>query len=112
VTFTGCNIHNNEALWGGGAYIAKGTVTFSNCSINNNQADEQGGGLFVVDGDDVSIDNCDISSNQANDDYYNVYLDHGFVCASITSTSAGVGWGPDVDTYSFSPNCMELMFPE
>ena len=46
-TITECTVNDNEALTGGGAYIAyDNTIKFINCKISNNKASQNGGGIY------------------------------------------------------------------
>ena len=60
---TNCTFAENVAYFGAGIYDIRSTVTIANSLFINNESDEDGGGVYNRESDNVTITNCTLSGN-------------------------------------------------
>ena len=84
--FTNCQVTDNTAMYGGGVYVALGTLTFTDCTISNNTASkislpgglgETGGLGGAVFNNDTFVLKGDVSIPVGDGKNNDVYLPNG-----------------------------------
>src|SRR5262245_39377656 len=65
---TGVVVAGNHATFGGGIYHAGGALRLRDCLVQGNLADDDGGGVKVVTGSEVTVLRSTVSGTQAGND--------------------------------------------
>jgi parallel beta-helix repeat protein len=63
---SGCTVVGNVAGWGGGLNLNGGATLVSGCLIADNAATNDGGGVYCIDDNELTIRNCVIAENSAS----------------------------------------------
>ena len=59
---------NTDEVYGGGLYVAGGTVTLTGDTVESNSTSGDGGGIFIASGATVYLDTCTVAHTTGNTD--------------------------------------------
>ena len=88
VTINSINLRQNQAVSGGGVYVAGGNVTINSGTIENCSATD-GGGIYISNGD-ITMNGGTISNNQASGNGGGIYASSDTQDLNVSITSGSI----------------------